>query len=80
MDPNGDEHQGKTPRRNEEELCSANWSIPCFLEKPRVEMLCRPYRKPTQVGWESIPRRLRDLWSRNSAKYSRNFGRRLAPA
>ena len=80
MDLNGDEHRDNTPRRDEEELSSANWSIPYFLEKPRVEMLCRPYRKPTQVGWENIPRRLRDLWSRNSAKFSRNFGRRLALA
>jgi hypothetical protein len=52
--------------------------IPCFLENPRVEPARCPYRKPTQVGEEKILRRLRELWSRNSAIYSRNFGRREA--
>ena len=52
--------------------------IPCFLENPRVELTRRPYRKPTQVGEEKILRRLRELWSRNSAIYPRNFGRRGA--
>ena len=34
------------------------------------------YRKPTQVGEESILRRVRELQLRNSAKYYCNFGRR----
>ncbi len=38
-----------------------------------------PYRKPTQVGGMSNPRRSRELWPRNSAKSPRNFGRRGAP-
>ena len=37
-----------------------------------------PYRKPTQVGGMNNPRRSRELWPRNSAKYPRNFGRRGA--
>ena len=41
---------------------------------------CQPsvdsYRKPTQVGEESILRRVRELQLRNSAKYYCNFGRR----
>ena len=53
-------------------------TIPCFQENPRVEPARCPYRKPTQVGEEKILRRLRELWSRNSAIYSRNFGRREA--
>src|SRR5512141_703717 len=52
--------------------------IPCFQENPRVELVRCPYRKPTQVGEEKILRRLRELWSRNSAIYPRNFGRRGA--
>src|SRR4051812_13480877 len=52
--------------------------IPCFQENPRVEPMRCPYRKPTQVGEEKILRRLRELWSRNSANYLRNFGRRRA--
>src|SRR6202051_4438666 len=52
--------------------------IPCFQENPRVELSRCPYRKPTQVGEEKILRRLRELWSRNSAIYHRNFGRRWA--
>ena len=35
-----------------------------------------PYRKPTQVGWLSKLRWTSDPWSRNSAIYSRTFGRR----
>ena len=38
----------------------------------------RPYRKPTQVGGMSNLRRARELASRNSAKYARNFGRSAA--
>jgi hypothetical protein len=38
----------------------------------------RPYRKPTQVGEMSILRRTRELALRNSAKYTRNFGRSVA--
>jgi len=52
--------------------------IPCFQENPRVEPMRCPYRKPTQVGEEKILRRLRELWSRNSAICLRNFGRRRA--
>ena len=52
--------------------------IPCFQENPRVELSRCPYRKPTQVGEEKILRRLRELWSRNSAIYHRNLGRRWA--
>ena len=37
-----------------------------------------PYRKPTQVGEMSILRRTRELALRNSAKYTRNFGRSVA--
>jgi hypothetical protein len=42
--------------------------IPYFQEKPRTESLWCPYRKPTQVGGVSIPRRVREPWLRNSAK------------
>ena len=38
---------------------------PC-LEKP-LRMLSDPYRKPTQVGGMSIPRRKSEPWLRNSA-------------
>ena len=34
--------------------------------------------KPTQVGGKKILRRARELSLRNSANYSRNFGRREA--
>ena len=30
--------------------------------------ICKPYRKPTQVGGMNNPRRSRELWPRNSAK------------
>ena len=36
-----------------------------------------PYRKPTQVGEESILRRAREPTLRNSAICTRNFGRRV---
>ena len=36
--------------------------------------------KPTQVGEKSILRRSSDSASRNSAIYTRNFGRSVAPA
>ena len=52
--------------------------IPCFQEKPRVENIGCSYRKPTQVGGESIPRRLREPWLRNSAYWHRNLGIRCA--
>ena len=46
-----------------------NSMSPCFQEKPRwSQLLGRPYRKPTQVGGEKIPRRLREPGLRNSAK------------
>ena len=37
-----------------------------------------PYRKPTQVDEERILRPTEQVSSRNSAKWSRNFGRRDA--
>ena len=37
-----------------------------------------PYRKPTQVDRERIPRPTEEALSRNSAKWPRNFGRRGA--
>ena len=37
---------------------------------------CYPYRKPTQVGWLSKLRWTSDPGLRNSAIYSRTFGRR----
>ena len=46
----------------------------------RREKLCgilrRPYRKPTQVDEERILRPSGEGLLRNSAKWSRNFGRR----
>ncbi len=36
-------------------------------EKARSEIQGKPYRKPTQVGWERILRRARERGSRNSA-------------
>ena len=66
------------PRRDEVELRLSNSVILCFQEKLRVELECCPYRKPTQVGGVSIPRRVREHWLRNSAKWHRNFGRRCA--
>ena len=42
----------------------------------RSEFCVDSYRKPTQVGEESILRRVRELQLRNSAKYYCNFGRR----
>ena len=38
----------------------------------------RPYRIPTQVGWQRMPRRAGEPWPRNSAKPPRNLGRRGA--
>jgi hypothetical protein len=44
-----------------------------------LTVVCRrPYRKPTQVGEESILRRAREPTLRNSAISPRNFGRRGA--
>ena len=39
-----------------------------------------PYRRPTQVGRERIPRPAGEALPRNSAKWPRNFGRRGACA
>ena len=44
-------------------------------EKRRIRC---PYRKPTQVDEERILRPTEEVSSRNSAKWSRNFGRRDA--
>jgi hypothetical protein len=52
--------------------------ILCFQEKLRRELYINPYPKPTQVDGMRILRRLDELLLRNSAKLSRNFGRRLA--
>ena len=41
---------------------------------------CRPVPKPTQVGGESILRCAGKPSLRNSAKYTRNFGIRMAGA
>ena len=54
--------------------CGPNPVIPCFREKPRCEGLFRPYPKPTLVVWQSMPRRSRESWPRNSANRSRTFG------
>jgi hypothetical protein len=55
------------PRGDEDELRLGNSVILCFQEKLREEFLDCPYRKPTQVGGVSIPRRVRECWLRNSA-------------
>jgi hypothetical protein len=55
------------PRGDEAELRLNNSVIPGFQEKLREEPLDCPYRKPTQVGGVSIPRRVRERWLRNSA-------------
>ena len=46
--------------------------------KTSREFVSCPYRKPTQVGGERIPRRMSDLSLRNSAHWLRNFGIRSA--
>ena len=46
-------------------------------EKPLL-FIRYPYRKPTQVDEERILRPAEEALSRNSAKWSRNFGRRDA--
>ena len=48
-------------------------------EKPLL-LMPHPYRKPTQVDGERIPRPTGEALSRNSAKWPRNFGRRGAAA
>ena len=48
--------------------------------KTSREFISCPYRKPTQVGGERIPRRMSDLSLRNSAHWLRNFGIRSAPS
>ena len=47
--------------------------------KTSKETLICPYRKPTQVDRERIPRRVRERTLRNSANSPRNFGRRGTP-
>ena len=42
--------------------------------------VCCPYRKPTQVDEERILRPTEEALLRNSAKCTRNFGRRVAIA
>ena len=48
----------------------------CLPRKAELvtKSLC-PYRKPTRVGRSSRPRRTGELWLRNSATCTRNFGR-----
>ena len=48
-------------------------------EKPLSEYDLDPYRKPTQVGEESILRRASDASLRNSAKWPRTLAIRGAP-
>ena len=67
-----------TLRADREGPSPVNWVVPCFQEKPLSEPISQPYRKRTHVGEERILRRSRELWLRNSAKWSRNFGRRDA--
>ena len=55
-------------------------SEPEVPRKTPRQARARPYRKPTQVGGENIPRRSGQPWSRNSAQWPRNFGRRGARA
>ncbi len=52
------------------------WNGLSVQEKWRRELGVDSYRKPTQVGEESILRRVRELQLRNSAIYYCNFGRR----
>ncbi len=48
-------------------------------EKESLRLGCKgPYRKPTQVGGLRMLRRTGELALRNSAKYTRNFGRSVA--
>ena len=47
--------------------------------KTSKEKLGEPYLKPTQVDEENIQRRSREGSFRNSANWTRNFGRRVAP-
>ena len=47
-------------------------------EKPLL-FITYPYRKPTQVDEERILRPTEEALLRNSAKCTRNFGRRVAP-
>ena len=48
-----------------------------YREKPLL-FIDRPYRKPTQVDGERIPRPAGEALLRNSAKWPRNLGRRGA--
>ena len=41
---------------------------PILPRKSSKFRMCKPYRKPTQVGGMNNPRRSRELWPRNSAK------------
>ena len=50
---------------------------PYCQEKPLLPCM-HPYRKPTQVDGERIPRPAGEVLLRNSAKWPRNFGRRGA--
>ena len=62
------------------EAPSANRCPQGALEKrARRKTGARPYRRPTQVGRQSMPRRTGQPRPRNSAKQPRNFGRRGAP-
>jgi hypothetical protein len=61
------------------ENCSSELADPILPRKASSEALWCPYRKPTQVGEESILRRSGEPSLRNSANLPRNFGKRGAP-
>ena len=79
-------HVGGTPRKirgsvNPEVRCraaSGEAADPTLPRKSSSELVRCPYRKPTQVDRQRMPRRSSEPWLRNSAKCPRNFGRRGA--
>ena len=73
----GSEALRREPRARGE--ASARTPRKAGLEKP-LASAPPPVPKPTQVGWQRMPRRSGQPRSRNSAKWPRNFGRRVAPA
>ena len=74
----GNQGRGKTwPARGSEKY-SNEVSRTYWQEKQLDLKYFNPYRKPTQVDRERILRRAGEALLRNSAKWSRNFGRRDA--
>ena len=63
-----DQKAGQLSPRADGERVSAKWLILRFQEKFRGESAGCPYRKPTQVGGMKIPRRLRELSSKELGK------------